>query len=91
MSRLFPFRDTLRFFSAVCLTLLIAICKYFHIAHMEFSLHAPKCLRLKILPVNPYNSEILMLTRPEIHCFHRPGGRGGTPIKARRSPIWRLA
>jgi hypothetical protein len=76
---------------AVRLTLLIAICQYSHIADMEFPLHRPKCLRLKILPVNPYNSEILMLTRPEIHCFHRPGGRGVPPSKlgAARFGGWR--
>jgi hypothetical protein len=53
---------------------------------MEFPLHRPKCLRLKILPVNPYNSEILMLTRPEIHCFHRPGGEGGYPHQSSAQP-----
>src|SRR4029079_12060182 len=36
----------------------------------------PKSLRLKILPLSPYNSEILMPTRLQLHCFHRPGGRG---------------
>ena len=57
---------------------------------MNCCLRAPKSLSLKILPLNPYNSEILMPTRPELHCFHRPGG-GGTPIKARRTAVGRLA
>ena len=39
--------------------------------------HHPKSLRLKILPLSPYKSEILMRTRLQLHCFHRPGGRGG--------------
>jgi hypothetical protein len=33
-------------------------------------------LSLKILPINPYNSEILMPTLVELHCFHRPEGEG---------------
>lgn len=57
---------------------------------MKSCLRAPKSLSLKILPLNPYNSEILMLTRRELHCFHTPG-EGGTPIKARRSAVGRLA
>lgn len=33
---------------------------------------------LKILPLTPYNSEILVLSRPQVHCFHRSEGEGGT-------------
>jgi hypothetical protein len=36
----------------------------------------PKSYSLKILPINPYNSKILVLSRLQLHCFHRPGGRG---------------
>src|SRR6185369_8846101 len=43
--------------------------------------HHPKPLRLKILPLSPYNSEILMPTRLQLHCFHRPGEGGYVPIR----------
>jgi hypothetical protein len=31
---------------------------------------------LKIFPITPYYSKILMLTSLQLHCFHRPGGEG---------------
>jgi hypothetical protein len=37
---------------------------------------AVKSLPLKILPINPYYSEILMLSPLQVHCFHRPEGEG---------------
>jgi hypothetical protein len=43
---------------------------------MRTRLHRPKCLSLKILRVSPYNSEILVLSRLEVYCFHRPEGEG---------------
>ena len=54
---------------------------------MNCCLRAPKSLSLKILPLNPYNSEILMPTRPELHCFHRPGG-GGYPHQSSAHRGW---
>jgi hypothetical protein len=38
--------------------------------------HQHNSLRLKIFHINPYNSEILVLSTLQLHCFHRPGGRG---------------
>jgi len=70
------------------LTLLLDIDQYWRIAHMNCCLRAPKSLSLKILPLNPYNSEILMPTRRELHCFHRPGG-GGYPHQSSAQRGWR--
>ena len=36
----------------------------------------PNPFSLKILPINPYNSKILMPTTLQPHCFHRPQGEG---------------
>ena len=44
----------------------------------EMHPHRAKSLGLKILPLSAYNSEILMPTLLQLHCFHRPGG-GGYP------------
>lgn len=49
---------------------------------MRTPLRHPKSLSLKILRVSPYNSKILVLSRLEVHCFHRPEGEGGTPGRA---------
>ena len=46
---------------------------------MRVHAHHPKSLWLKILPITPYYSRILMLSVPQLHCFHRPGGRGVPP------------
>src|SRR4051794_7352687 len=48
--------------------------------------HHRKSLLLKILPVNPYNSKICMLSPVQLHCFHRPRGEGGTPPAGRLNP-----
>src|SRR6185369_12858157 len=58
------------------LTLLSAIQKCLNISMMD--IHRAKSLGLKILPLSTYNSEILVPTLLQLHCFHRPGG-GGYP------------
>jgi hypothetical protein len=50
----------------------------------EMHPHRAKSLGLKILPLSAYNSEILMPTLLQLHCFHRPGG-GGYPAPFPRS------
>jgi len=37
---------------------------------------AVKSLQLKIFPINPYYSEILMRYPLQVHCFHGPEGEG---------------
>ena len=49
--------------------------------------HLTNSFWLKILRVTPYNSEILVRSRPQVHCFHRSEGGGGTPV---RSPNFAL-
>src|SRR6476660_6849479 len=54
---------------------------------MQNVLRDRKYYSLKIFPITPYNSKILVPTRPELHCFHRPEGEGvGRPIKIRERP-----
>jgi hypothetical protein len=53
---------------------------------MRTRLRHPKSLSLKILRVSPYNSEILMRSRLQVHCFHRPGGRGYPPRTRKPQP-----
>jgi hypothetical protein len=54
---------------------------------MPIYLIHPKSYSLKILPVSPYYSKILMLSSLQLYCFHRPGGEGGTlPAGAPRFP-----
>jgi hypothetical protein len=36
----------------------------------------PNSYSLKILPITPHCSKILMPTSLQLHCFHRPGGEG---------------
>jgi len=43
---------------------------------MQTHAGAVKSLQLKIFPINPYYSEILMLSPLQVHCFHRPEGEG---------------
>ena len=43
---------------------------------MQMLQRQPKFYSLKILPISPYDSKILVLSRLQLHCFHRPGGRG---------------
>ena len=38
--------------------------------------HLTNSFWLKILRVTPYNSEILVRSRPQVHCFHRSEGEG---------------
>jgi hypothetical protein len=45
-----------------------------------------KSLRLKILPVNPYSSRILVPTSLQLSSFHRPRGEGGTLLNAESQP-----
>jgi len=60
---------------------------------MRTRLRHPKSLSLKILRVSPYDSEILVLSRLEVYCFHRPEGEGvprpriRKPRVGRRGPI----
>ena len=49
--------------------------------------HVANSFWLKIFRISPYNSEILVLSRPQVHCFHRSEGEGGTPV---RSPNFAL-
>jgi hypothetical protein len=60
------------------LTFPIAIAQYSIIAYMQPHPDPVKSLQFKILAINPYYSEILMLSRLQVHCFHRPEGEGGT-------------
>jgi hypothetical protein len=69
------------------LTLLIAIQYCTCIAQSKEMLpRFPNSYSLKILPVNPYNSKICMLTLVQVHCFHRPEGEG-VPCPASRGPL----
>src|SRR6185437_1871206 len=43
---------------------------------MNISRYNAKSYSLKILPISPYNSRILVSSCPQLHCFHRPGGGG---------------
>src|SRR5689334_14792080 len=43
---------------------------------MQTHPHHCKSFSLKILPINPYNSKICMLSSVQLHCFHRPRGEG---------------
>ena len=43
---------------------------------MQMLQRQPKFYSLKILPINPYNSKICMLSSVQLHCFHRPRGEG---------------
>src|SRR6185437_2889476 len=53
---------------------------------MNISRHNAKSYSLKILPISPYNSRILVSSCPQLHCFHRPGGEGeGYPLSASRA------
>jgi hypothetical protein len=45
-----------------------------------------KSLRLKILPLNPYFSRILVPTSLQLFCFHRPEGRGVPSSTLSRNP-----
>src|SRR6185437_4858672 len=55
---------------------------------MSISRHNAKSYSLKILPISPYNSRILVSSWPQLHCFHRPGGRGVPAIGfGRRSEV----
>jgi hypothetical protein len=45
-----------------------------------------KSLRLKILPVNPYSSRILVPTSLQLSCFHRPRGEGVPSSTLSRNP-----
>ena len=54
---------------------------------MRVHSHHPKSLWLKILPITPYYSRILMLSVPQLHCFHRPGGRGVPPHCRIHEPV----
>ena len=49
--------------------------------------HLTNPYSLKIFRLTPYNSEILVRSRPQVHCFHRSEGEGGTPV---RSPNFAL-
>src|SRR6185369_840505 len=68
--------STARFLTPFLLTFRIAIRQYSSIAHMQTYSGAVKSLQLKIFPINPYYSEILMLSPLQVHCFHRPEGEG---------------
>ena len=48
---------------------------------MQDILRDRKYYSLKIFPITPYNSKILVPTRPELHCFHRPEGEGVPPAR----------
>jgi hypothetical protein len=41
--------------------------------------HLTNSFSLKIFRLTPYNSEILVLSRPQVHCFHRSEGEGVPP------------
>ena len=43
---------------------------------MQMLKRQPKFYSLKILPISPYNSEILVPTLMQVYCFHRPEGEG---------------
>jgi hypothetical protein len=43
---------------------------------MRMYLNHSNSYSLKIFPISPYNSKILMLTPLQLHCFHRPEGEG---------------
>jgi len=45
-----------------------------------------KSLRLKILPVNPYSSRILVPTSLQLSCFHGPRGEGVPSSTLSRNP-----
>jgi hypothetical protein len=78
------------------LTFPIAIAQYSIIAYMQPHPDPVKSLQFKILAINPYYSEILMLSRLQVHCFHRPEGEGvpstrsAVPrhLAARRHSAW---
>jgi hypothetical protein len=38
--------------------------------------HLTNSYSLKIFRLTPYNSEILVRSRPQVHCFHRSEGEG---------------
>ena len=54
---------------------------------MRTRLRHPKSLSLKILRVSPYNSKILVLSRLEVYCFHRPEGEGVPPPRIRKPHV----
>ena len=54
---------------------------------MRVHAHHPKSLWLKILPITPYYSRILMLSPLQLHCFHRPGGEGVPLMTAFTNPF----
>jgi len=68
------------------LTCLPAIEQYWHIADMQTHPPHPKSFRLKILPISPYSSRILVLSSLQLHYFHRSGGRG-VPRSASLVPL----
>jgi hypothetical protein len=43
---------------------------------MQIDRHPANCYGLKILPISPYNSKILVPTLMQVYCFHRPEGEG---------------
>src|SRR3954469_6662623 len=45
-----------------------------------------KSYSLKILPINPYNSKILVSSCLQLHCFHRPEGEGVPAVDFGRDP-----
>jgi hypothetical protein len=46
-----------------------------------------KSLSLKIFPINPYYSEILVVSSPQVRCFHRPEGEGVSPDSVTRRTL----
>jgi hypothetical protein len=80
-----------RFLYPFSLTFLVDIEQWVFIADKRKITRGGKSFGLKILPITPLNSKILMLSPVQLHCFHRPRGRGypriAQPLLGRNSTI----
>jgi hypothetical protein len=54
--------------------------------HMLILQTEDNSLCIKILPVNPYSSRILVPTSLQLFCFHRSEGEGGTLLNFEPQP-----
>jgi hypothetical protein len=74
--KLFLLREALHYFFTQVLDFTYSYKTTILYISMRTYRYHPNSYSLKILPITPYYSKILMPTSLQLHCFHRPGGRG---------------